>query len=425
MSILSRTVNDPLADVLHDIWSAHPHFACLSAYIWNRAYLEELIPALHKLMPKCCIVVGGPEAPRMLELISLGCVLVDGPGEGIIAQIVNDPDACSGSVVTGSAPHLRDLPFPYQASDVTDLAGHLVYYEASRGCPFRCSYCLSANDQRNERRFAGTADTARLHVELDILAKLHPRTVKFVDRSFNAAPETARAVWKYLAEVRPECEFHFEIHPGLLKEEDIALLESFGGEGIRFEVGIQSTDDTINAACGRHSDWEYAKKMLNALRERTSVTIHADLLCGLPGQRFASVLDSLDDLATSRPHEIQLGLLKILPSTPMLETAIQRGYQWMDSPPYQVLSTDGMDFEQIFRCQSLARIVNLYWNKQEFVSLWNCLLDMMPASRMFTALLEHHLAHGLPLHSISKSHREEVFKLVTEPFLPASPCFGD
>jgi len=413
VSIQAYSVNDLIPDVLNGIHAWRPDIACFSAYIWNRGYLNELVPALKKLLPDCRIVIGGPEAPLLEGLRSLGCVLVDGPGEGVIADICADPNHHAGSVVTGMAAPLRDLPFPYEEQDFPELSGRLVYYEASRGCPYRCSYCLSATDTRNERRFALPDDTDRLYSELDSLVRLNPRTVKFVDRSFNAHPDTARAVWGYLRDRQPAVEFHFEIHPSLLDCADIDLLAGMDASRIRFEVGIQSTDDGINAACGRHSDWQRDKRMLTALRSRTGVTIHADLLCGLPGQSYASVLDSIDQLAGTHPHEIQLGMLKILPRTPMEAIAHDRGYAWMDAPPYQALATDGMDFNAIYRCQCLARIVNLYWNKQEFPLEWQRLLAHQPASAIFTALLEYHQAHGLALHSIAKAHRAEVFLAVT------------
>ncbi len=412
-SIHAFTVNDPLTDVLYGIYALKPDVACFSAYIWNRVYLSALIPDLLKLLPGFRIVIGGPEAPMLTELCQMGCAIVDGPGEGVIERIVDDFDAYAGKLIQGSAPHLKDLPFSYQPEHQTELEGRLVYYEASRGCPFHCAYCLSANDKRNEQRFVDDADKLRLYDELDRLCALQPRTVKFVDRTFNAAPWMARAVWQYLKERQPEYEFHFEIHPGLLKEEDIELLEGPHGQNIRFEVGIQTTDDAINAACGRHSDWAHDKQMLITLRKRTSITIHADLLFGLPGQDFGSVVSSVDELASTNPDEIQLGLLKILPDTPMRNISSDQGYLWSFDPPYPVLATDSMDFDAIHRCMGLARIVNLYWNKGEFRKEWEAIITHRPASEVFLKLMDYHQAHNMPLHSIPKGKREEVFRAVT------------
>jgi len=166
----------------------------------------------------------------------------------------------------------------------------------------------------------------------------------------------------------------------------------------------------VNQACGRRSDWPKARAMLLALRRRTQVSVHADLLAGLPGETLSSVLHSLDELAACMPHEIQLGTLKILSGTPMQAIARQRGYIWMDSPPWQVLASDRLSFSQMATLQDLARIINLYWNKGEFREQWSALLaEGHRASQLFLKLLARHREQGLQLHSISARHRAEVF----------------
>jgi anaerobic magnesium-protoporphyrin IX monomethyl ester cyclase len=230
-----------------------------------------------------------------------------------------------------------------------------------------------------------------------------------VDRSFNLDPSFARALWRILLAKPRSCEWHFEIYPELLSEEDIALLESAPEGMIRFETGIQSCNDAINLACGRFSDWNKSKAMLQALRDRTQIVVHADLLCGLPEQSFEDVLSSIDQLAPCLPEEIQLGMLKVLPDTPMREIAKSQGWIWSQCPPYTVLRTERMDFDELRLCEDLARILNLYWNKGEFQTQWIQLLETVSVTTVLFRLLDWHREHGLPLHSISKGKREEVF----------------
>ena len=404
----SYTTQDLMMDVLNSIYGHRPDLICFSAYIWNRNYLRMLLPDLKTLLPKAGIVIGGPEASRLANLADL---VIEGPGEAAFRKL-----ASSGFKLKDFQPGpetiaLRDLPFPYRPEDQADLAGKLIYYETSRGCPFACAYCLSALDPRNERRFKSDDpdDLMRLSDELDALDALKPRTVKFVDRSFNLHPAFARALWQILISQPRSCEWHFEIYPELLTEDDIRLLESVPPGLVRFEVGVQSCNDAINLACGRHSDWPKAKKMLMALINRTEVVTHADLLCGLPEQTLEDVLKSIDELAICHPAEIQLGMLKVLPDTPMRDIASERGWLWSTHPPYTIFQTDRMSFEELRHCEILARLLNLYWNKGEFTAQWRDLLKSYPASLVLSRLRDIHTLEGYPFHSVSKGKREEVF----------------
>ncbi len=410
--IIELILSEPLPDVLARLYQEKAGAYCFSAYIWNREYLEKLIPELKKLLPEARIVLGGPEAAQGDFGLSRGDHIVIGPGEGAFRKLAESGFALPGGIHEAAAPHLNDIPFPYSPADKHALQNKLVYYECSRGCPFHCVYCLSALDGRNEARFDPSRESDRnsLYKELDRLLELEPRTLKFVDRSFNINPQLARLIWDYAILREQACEFHFEIYPELVRDEDILLLEKAPPDRIRFETGIQSVDPEVNETCGRGSNWPQARGILKKLRQRTNVCIHADLLAGLPGEGIDSILNSLDELAATFPHEIQLGLLKILPDTPMLAIARRRGYIWMDRPPYQVLASDALSFDDISRLQDLARVVNLYWNKGEFASEWKEYLSRgNKASSLLLSLLDLHHSRSLPLHSISKRRRGEIF----------------
>ncbi|HOG30632.1 MAG TPA: DUF4080 domain-containing protein [Candidatus Cloacimonadota bacterium] len=412
VKLLEFTTSEPLFEILARIASHKAGIYCFSAYVWNRSMLQALLPELAKLQPQSRIVLGGPDADGAAYGLRPQDYVVKGPGEGALRHLADSAFTLPGGEIEHPAPPLRELPFPYRAADKPALRDRLVYYETFRGCPFRCAYCLSATDDRHEPRFdvSQATDRRRLRSELHRLLSFAPRTIKFVDRSFNINTALARYIWRFAIGLESSCEWHFEIYPELLSEEDIELLSQAPAGRIRLETGIQTVNRAVNQACGRRSDWPKARAMLLALQRRTQVSVHADLLAGLPGETLSSVLHSLDELAACLPHEIQLGTLKILSGTPMQAIARQRGYIWMDSPPWQVLASDRLSFAQMATLQDLARIINLYWNKGEFRKQWSALLaEGHRASQLFLRLLARHREQGLQLHSISARHRAEVF----------------
>ncbi|NLW18521.1 MAG: DUF4080 domain-containing protein [Candidatus Cloacimonetes bacterium] len=394
------------------IYREQPDLACFSAYVWNSSQVFELARELKKVLPGLKTVLGGPEAGRGEDFTESFDFIVKGPGEAAFRRLAEAGFSLPAGVYEKPAPPLKELPFPYRDADKGSLENKLVYYESARGCPYRCAYCLSALDNRNEARFDpdSDADRKKLYRELDALLALKPRTLKFVDRSFNAHPRLARLIWQHAIQSVADCEYHFEIYPELISEEDFQILEQALPERIRFEIGIQTVDAAVARACGRASNWPKAKSILNALHERTEICVHADLLAGLPGEKYASVLRGVDELASTFPAEIQLGMLKILPETPMLQIARERGYIWQSSPPWQVLATDALSFEQMAKLQELAKIINLYWNKGEFVQEWKSMLKAgEKASKLLLELLKQHHKLDLQLHSISKARRAELF----------------
>ena len=403
----SFSTSDLYMDVLKGVYNTSADVLCFSAYIWNRSYLENILPDVKALMPKAIIIIGGPEAKHLSHFADKAVI---GAGEAIFAAMAQsgfsklNPDT--------KPLQLKDVPFAYHPEDKQVLGGKILYYETSRGCPFNCAYCLSATDDRDELRFDYRleADLNRLYQELDALEALQPRTVKFVDRSFNAHPNYAREMWKMLMSKPRSCEWHFEIYPELMSETDIELLAEAPDGLMRLETGVQSCDDAINLAVGRNSNWDKAKTMLMLLKERTQIVVHADLLYGLPDQDLQSVFDSIDELSTCFPEEIQLGMLKILPDTPMVEIAQKRGWIWAANPPYEVLKTDTLSFDDLRLLDSYARILNLYWNKGEFSPHWQKLLKKHKATEVIQATIWQHEENGFALHSISKSNRARVFE---------------
>ncbi len=410
--ILSYTLKEPLLQVMEDIYRQRPDVIMLSAYIWNRQYLVRLQRELAKVLPEALFVIGGPEAQFFEE--SPQCAVFTGPGEAAFLTLA-EADFCPDALKDGISPiPLTDIPFPYRPADREDLSGHLVYYECYRGCPYHCIYCLSGCDDRSEPRFdlSLPGERERLYQELRALSALEPRTLKFIDRSFNVQKDLSHAIWDWIREEEPPHDSHFEIYPDLLDGEDIRLLSQIPEGKIRFEIGIQSINGEVLRNCGRHSDWGKSRKGLLQLKDQTRVRVHADLIAGLPGENYASVIRSLDELCACEPAAVQLGMLKILPDTPMRKMARDRGYRYLDDPPYQVLASDALSFDELCELDQFAHLLSLYWNKEEYPVLWQTLLQKYTASTILKKLRDLHMERDLPFHSVSKQRRAQIMELV-------------
>lgn len=404
--MLIFSTKEPVLQCVEEIYRQQADILCFSAYIWNRQYLLAMLKILQQLLPEASFVVGGPEAAAF-QAISR-CQVILGAGEAAFYAY-----AASGftQLDLEIAPlPLAQLPFPYQPEDIAELEDHLLYYECYRGCPYQCAYCLSSQDFRSESRFAvqKPEELLRLQAELDALMALSPRTVKFIDRSFNINKALAHYIWRYAMQDTHAADFHFEIYPDLLDAPDLQLLESAPLGKIRFEIGIQTINSEVLAACGRHSDWPRSQKVLQALKTSGRIRVHTDLIAGLPTENFASVMASLDALCACEPAAVQLGMLKILPDTPMQEIARSRGYQWLEDPPYQVLSTDALSYSELCRLDDCAHLLSLYWNKEEFAPEWHQLLQKAPASQILAELKALHAQHDLPLHSVARGKRQSI-----------------
>lgn len=413
VEILELTLKDFPLDILRRIVKTEPAVIGFSAYIWNRTLLQTIIPSCRKLLPNAVIVIGGPEATRIRMQNHERLFVISGPGEAAFRALAERDFT---QLPAYKDLPLAELPFPYTEEDKEQLSGKLIYYEAYRGCPYRCAYCLSALDERNEARFDlnKAEDIKRLNHELDTLKALQPKTLKFIDRSFNTQKALAHHIWNYIIDHNWLCDVHFEIYPELLDEADYQILEKAPSGLIRFEIGVQTTDDNIAAACGRHSKWEQVRRALLELKKRTRVRIHADLLVGLPGQNLISAWDSLDELAQTLPDAIQLGMLKILPDTPMEAIAHAKGYHWDEEPPYQALKSDAMPVEDFWLLDDYAHLLNLYWNKEEFPHEWAKLLNKYSLTRLLGELDVLHMESGCALHSVSKVKRQKIMnELIT------------
>lgn len=390
---LEMTIQEPLLHQLRRILQHNARVIAFSCYIWNITTLRSLTRQLRRLRPDCLIIWGGPEAGSAAEMWLREEPAVDfiirGEGEqsllGLLHHLATltrgqapDPDALAAvpglsyrqkdgqSIRIVHQPEsgglvAADWPFPYRPADLRRDRDRTLYYESSRGCPFACSYCLSSLDRHLRLRPLDQT----LH-ELDRLIEADVRLVKFVDRTFNINPGRAVAIWRHLIETahrRPvrTC-FHFEIAGDRLDPESVRLLNRAPAGLIQLEIGVQTIQPHVLQAINRSCDLRQLSQQVTHLRRDGSVHLHLDLIAGLPGETWDQFGESFDFVMGLRPHQFQLGFLKVLPGTAMAADAQRLGFAWQDDPPYEILRSDQLSFEQLARLHDIAELVDHTWN---------------------------------------------------------------
>ncbi len=353
-------------DIIDEIQNTRPHVVALSVYIWNSRYMEKLLPMLATLSPKPVIVCGGPEVSYNPESWINRHPNIDyivcGPGEAGFRHLVESEFSINKKIIREANPYFNDIPYPYIPEDARRLSRRYVYFETSRGCPFKCGYCISSReDQRLQFK-----DFSTVKNEMDQLLAMNPGVVKLVDRTFNADSKHARAIWHYLIEKNPQTRFHFEIYPGLLKEEDLRLVEKIPAGLFQFEIGIQSLNNQALESVSRPPVKESYLDAIRHLAEHTGIHVHLDLMAGLPHDTLESLSNSFNVLYGIRPNHLQLGFLKLLPGTAMREQAEALSLYYSPEPPYEIQETPWISSEEMNMLHHIEGLVNALFNSGYF-----------------------------------------------------------
>ena len=425
ISIREYTINQPLDDILMDLYEAGPDVVCFSCYLWNIQYVEQIITELPKILPDTEIWLGGPEvsydAPAMLGRYPMVSGIMCGEGEetfrelaeyfheegkelhGIRGIVFRDWD---GTVVRNEsrpAMDLSSIPFVYEKLE--NFRNRIIYYESSRGCPFSCSYCLSSVDKCLRFR-----DIGLVKKELQFFIDHEVPQVKFVDRTFNCRHDHAMAVWEYIREHdRGKTNFHFEIAADLLNEEELRLINSMRPGLIQLEIGVQSVNPrTIREIC-RRMDLDKVRSNTARIREAGNVHQHLDLIAGLPHENIESFERSFNEVYGMRPEQLQLGFLKVLKGSLMHEKAEEYGILYQDRAPYEVLSTRWLSYGEIIRLKKVEEMVEVYYNSAQFTNTLRRLEGHFPSAfAMYEALGAYYEKNGLYGMNHSRIARYEI-----------------
>ena len=362
------TINDPYYDTLLKISEGGPQVIFFSVYIWSGELVLRIINDLARILPDTFFVLGGPQAacyaPKELPA---NCTLIRGEAEGLAKSFYDDLRRGNlAPVYECNSGH--PFPSPYLDDDLTgELKNRHIYYESTRGCPFSCSYCLSSVE-----RGVSWKEIETVKAELSLILKHKPKIIKFVDRTFNAKAERAMEIWRFLATQPGQTVFHFEMAPDLFTEEMFTFLADLPPGRFQFELGIQSTNPATLAAVNRVMDLDKVNTNMRRLAERNNIHLHADLILGLPEETETTFRKAINEVFEMGPHYIQMGLLKVLPSTTISQT---HGLIHCQHPPYQVIATTDMDQQTIGRFYWLGECIEAFHNNRYFPSLFSYLRD--------------------------------------------------
>ncbi len=374
--IKSFSINDDKLDILNEILHSNPKVVCFSCYIWNISMIYELCADIKKIDKGIRIVLGGPEVtyePKEALNKSGADLIIRGEGETVISGAVREllkglcPDLTGCFYKSNRQIHdrgiaktndLNTIITPFTDYMMQREEGKLIYYEASRGCPFNCIYCLSSAST-GVRVFP----LDRVFSDLNIILKYKPQIVKFTDRSFNTNEKRTIEILDFIKKTDTETCFHMEIFPDGLTENTMKTLEGMPPGRVQLEAGIQSVNiDTLKAS-GRPQDPDKALANMRRLLKPGNMHIHLDLIAGLPNEDMESFKKSFNATINTGPHMLQVGFLKLLKGTAARDI---EGYAYEENAPYEVLSTPWLSFESLSEIKQVSRCIDMFYNTRRF-----------------------------------------------------------
>jgi radical SAM superfamily enzyme YgiQ (UPF0313 family) len=409
------TIADKTEEIVEKLLAQQPRLIGFGVYIWNVEQTTGVIAMLKVVAPEVTVVIGGPEVSYEIDeqrICKLADFIVTGWGDVTFAhlarQVLEGPRPLM-KVHAGAQPPLGELVLPYDEYTGADLAHRHLYVEASRGCPFKCEFCLSSLDK--------TAWPFPLEPFLAALARLYERGArqfKFVDRTFNLKIDTSIAILSFFLERIQRAPddppfLHFELIPDHLPERLKALIARFPAGTLQFEIGIQTFNPEVQALISRRQDNAAAEANLRWLRAHSTAHLHVDLIAGLPGEDVASFARGFDRLVALGPHEIQLGILKRLRGTPIARHTGAFAMRYATQPPYNILATDRIDFPAMQRLARFARYWDLIANSGRFTRTLPCVLGDAPFAR-FLALSDWLFATTGKTHAIANERLYELLR---------------
>ncbi len=399
VEIAEFTINQQPGYILQEIYKKRPSVIAFSCYIWNRGTMDAVIPDLRMLLPHVDLWAGGPEvsydAGDAIRRWGLRGVMT-GPGEAVFSHLVaayaTGTDRELPAVLEGSRQWLPLDKIPFWYEDIPDFGRRIVYYESSRGCPFRCSYCLSSI-----HRDMDFASVDRVCRELDFFLEKKVPQVKFVDRTFNCKKEHALPILQHILEHdNGVTNFHFEISADLLDEDYLALMEKLRPGAVQLEIGVQSTCPETIAEIHRSMDFARVAATVRRILSWGNIHVHLDLIAGLPCEDIRRFAVSFNDVYALRPQQLQLGFLKVLKGSDMERMASCYDLVYSGQPPYEVLSTRWLSYEDLCRLKQVEEMVEIYYNSGQFThTLELMLLCFESAYDMYASLGAWHESRNL------------------------------
>ncbi len=389
IEIAEFSINQPKEEILEQIYKKRADILCFSCYIWNLELIEDIMYDFHQLCPQVPIWLGGPEVSYETEAFlqkhpeAAGVMVGEGEetflmlcryyqkrqsgfcqAEEELAQIDGIVFQRNGGGLLRTKPRLpmelSRIPFYCQQTEI--FANRIIYYESSRGCPFSCSYCLSSVDRALRFREIGLVKK-----ELSFFLEQKVRQVKFVDRTFNCSHSHAQEIWRFIRDHdNGITNFHFEISADLLTEEELLLLSQMRPGLIQLEIGVQSTNEPTIRAIHRSMQLERLKEVVVKIRQGGNIHQHLDLIAGLPYEDYPAFRRSFNEIYALRPEQLQLGFLKVLKGSYLYEHSGEYEMIYHKKPPYEVLATKWMSYEELLLIRQAEEMLEVYYNSGQY-----------------------------------------------------------
>ena len=373
--ILESTIKENPRNFVEKILSYQPRIVGFSVYIWNTLETLETIMLLKKVSPATLIVLGGPEISYETESqahLKWADYVIKGEADFSFREFCHDilvrDIKPNKKIISSELPEIKQIILPYNLYTDTDIKNRVIYVEASRGCPYKCEYCLSSLD-KSVRSF----ELDLFLSEMQTLLNRGVRSFKFVDRTFNLSPTTSTKILGFfLKHIEMGLFLHFELVPDRLPIEIRELIRLFPEGSLQFEVGIQTLNPSVAKNISRNNNLAKVEENFKFMREETHVHTHADLIVGLPGETLESFAAGFDQLALYGPDEIQVGILKRLKGTPIARHELIFKMIYSEATPFQIISTSTMDYRTLQKMNRFAKFWDLYANNGEFKNfmLW-------------------------------------------------------
>lgn len=378
VEIIEFTINQTIDSIVGEIFKRKPDILGISTYIWNIEYTLKISEIIKRIHPETKILLGGPEVSfdgiNLLKEHKFIDYIIYGEGEETFREFLTNHKLSEikgliyrdGVEIIKNPPktlmhNLGEIPSPYE--DIGDeFKNKIVYYESSRGCPFSCKFCLSSTI-KGVRYFP----IDRVKKDILNLIKSGVRQVKFVDRTFNANKEYSMEIMKYIIKLNPEnINFHFEVTAHLIDDETLEFLKTPKEGLFQFEIGVQSTNPITIDSIGRVTDFEKLKDVTKQIKNNKNIHQHLDLIAGLPYEDYSSFKKSFNDVYSIKPEKLQLGFLKLLKGSELRENEEQYGFNYLDKPPYEILTNKYMNYSDIYMLKGIEDLVEKYYNEGYF-----------------------------------------------------------
>ncbi len=449
VEVCEFTINNQADYILEEIYKKKPNVLMFSCYIWNIAMVEEVIREYHKLCPQVPIWVGGPEVSfeveDFLEKHPQVTGVMMGEGEETFRELCEyyanvldaDRNDEEGTTIDESYKIEKDtanllqleairgiayrkneeicvnlwreimnmshIPFCYDR--MGDFSNRIIYYESSRGCPFSCSYCLSSVDKKLRFR-----DIELVKDELQFFIDQKVPQIKFVDRTFNCKHDHAMAIWQFIHEHdNGVTNFHFEVSADLLNDEELELMSKMRPGLIQLEIGVQSTNEVTIEEIHRTMKLKRLKEIVKRVKSFGNIHQHLDLIAGLPYEDYDTFRKSFNDIYELQPNQLQMGFLKVLKGSYMYEHASEYGILYHDNPPYEVMATNWLSYDDVLKMKRIEEMLEVYYNSGQYEITMQVLKHKFASAfDMYQKLGDYYEKRGLFGMSHSRIRRCEI-----------------